>query len=359
MPKNNLEAKVKGNTIHIGDRFSVNLHRTLRIPDDDNIYPLPPSLGHFPIARIDDYRDRVPASWREHGGVFFPMWQREAMWMSFNGALHKPNAVKVGVGKVDALSGKKFSMKLHKKKQDYMVVPGQSWLDGINAGGGHIKQFVAMPLGMGYTVEGQITGEERFGGIQLVCFDPVAGRFPDRPPTTRFRSAAPMSAGGMHTNNAKAMYFAGTTSNALSGTLSTSAPMSEMAGAEMGLAAGGRMKQKIYSDEYGVETWDIENYGRLYIHIVNSQMWKEITGEEVPPTPVSAATYTQHGFPWFDIYDEDSKDIRPADALANVKSVKEKDEEHGFFQQDDETVSIEGKHVHVYGDKSKVRDGKW
>ncbi len=32
--------------------------------------------------------------------------------------------------------------------------------------------------------------------------------------------------------------------------------------------------------------------------------WREITGEEPPPTPVSARTYSEHGFPWFSLYVE-------------------------------------------------------
>ena len=68
------------------------------------------------------------------------------------------------------------------ESQDYVVCPDQPWLDGINAGDGYIRQFVAMPLGMGYTVEGQVTGEEKFGGMQIEVFEAKPGRFPDRPP---------------------------------------------------------------------------------------------------------------------------------------------------------------------------------
>ena len=48
-----------------------------------------------------------------------------------------------------------------------MVIRQQKWLDGINAGDGYVRQFVATRLGEGYTVEGQVTGEETVGGIQL------------------------------------------------------------------------------------------------------------------------------------------------------------------------------------------------
>jgi hypothetical protein len=62
-------------------------------------------LDAFPIHRVEDYSDRVPTAWREHGGVFIPMYQREALWLAFGGAYWKPNAVKIGVGKINAVSG--------------------------------------------------------------------------------------------------------------------------------------------------------------------------------------------------------------------------------------------------------------
>src|SRR3954470_22721794 len=90
---------------------SVGFQRTLRIPDDGNVYPLPPSLGCFPIHRVQDHADRVPESWPEHGGVFLPMYQREAMWISFN-ASWPPTAIKLAVGMVNAITGSPWDDRL-------------------------------------------------------------------------------------------------------------------------------------------------------------------------------------------------------------------------------------------------------
>jgi hypothetical protein len=95
--------------------------------------------------------------------------------------------------------------------------------------------------------------------------------------------------------------------------------------AEMGLGAGGRMRQRIYPDPHGVDTWDQDSYGRVFVHIVNSRLWREITGEPVPPTPVDARAYTNAGLPWFELYDDGLGDIPAGDVLANVKSIKEMD----------------------------------
>ena len=51
--------------VHEEARCAVSFRRTLRIPDDDNDYPLPPGLGRFPLRHLDDFAERVPAQWLE------------------------------------------------------------------------------------------------------------------------------------------------------------------------------------------------------------------------------------------------------------------------------------------------------
>lgn len=323
--------------------LSIAFHRTLRLPDDGRSYPLPPSLGHFPVCRVEDHADRVPDSWLAHGGVFIPMYQREAAWLSFSGPDWRPQALKIAVGMVNAVSGEPWSERIVPgEEQDYLVCPPQPWLDGINAGEGVVRQFVAMPLGMGYTVEGQVTGEELFGGIQLLSFDPKPGRFSDAPPPRAFAQRA----------FAPTMVY-----DAL-------APLdSGAAGTELGIAAGGRMEQAIYPDPHGPDTWDNTKTGRVFVHIVNSMLYEQITGRKAPQTPVTARTYAEHGYPWYDLYDEHLGDVAPSDALAGVESVKEMDAGKGFTpQQDDASVHVPDhvvKKAHVPKPKDVVADGDW
>ena len=328
-----MHVRLAHDQISLGN-LSIVFHRTLRIPDDGSNYPLPPSLGHFPVHRVEDYADRVPGPWREHGGVFIPMYQREAAWLSFSAPDWRPQALKVAVGMINAVSGEPWRQTIDGRgEQDYLVCPPQPWLDGINAGDGVVRQFVAMPLGMGYTVEGQLTGDERFGGIQLVGFDPKPGRIPAMPPPVERMTE---------------------------GFAPVFAPMAESAGAELGIAAGGRMQQAIYPDPHGADTWDNAKTGRVYVHIVNSMLYEQITGQKAPPTPVTARTYAEHGYPWFDLYDEHLGDLDPSQALAGVKSVKEMDAAKGFdVQQDDEPVDVPDHVVVKYGVKPKdvVADG--
>src|SRR4051794_34397155 len=192
-----LDITIQQDRVRIGRHFAVTFERTLRIPDDGREYPLPPSLGRFPVRRVAHHAHPVPPARREHGGGFIPMYQREAMWLNFHAAHWRPNALKVAVGKVNALSGERYHPRLTPGAQDYVVTPPQPWLDGINAGAGFIKQFVAMPLGSGATIEGQITGAETHGGLQLVCFAPKRGRFPERPPVLAREFALPACAPAM------------------------------------------------------------------------------------------------------------------------------------------------------------------
>ena len=83
----NLAVSLKNNnkTLHIGDA-RIEFQRTLRIPDDNKTYPLPPSLGTFDIVKAQDFinSDGLPSNWKKRKGVIIPMWQKEAMWISFS-----------------------------------------------------------------------------------------------------------------------------------------------------------------------------------------------------------------------------------------------------------------------------------
>ena len=91
---------------------------------------------------------------------------RPCGWVGWEQA-GNPVPVKVGVGRVNAITGGPWDVALPAQEQDYLVCPPQLWLDGIKSGSGHIRQFVAAPLGHGVTVEAQMTGADTFGGLVL------------------------------------------------------------------------------------------------------------------------------------------------------------------------------------------------
>lgn len=105
-------------------------------------------------------------------------------------------AIKIYVGGVNAISGEPYKEtaetmdRRHKliteKKniQDYIITPQQLWLDGIASTNGTVRQFVAMPLGSGYSVEAQITGADLIGGLQF-DITPVKENLSRFPPYVR------------------------------------------------------------------------------------------------------------------------------------------------------------------------------
>lgn len=384
----NMQISIQNNQILFidgEDRFTLTLHRTLRLPEDGRKHHLPPSCGRFPVALVDDYKDKVPQSWVEHGGVFFPMWQREAMWMAF-ASHHRPFAVKVAAGKINAVSGKPWTEELAPSdtsnsgdpRQDYLVAPPQPWLDGFNAGNDVIRQFVAMPLGMGYTVEGQVTGKETFGGIQIMAIPPKPGLLVPKPRQGIIRSmglAGGASAGGGGEDYCEMDMLCESTADSDEAVIFGAAPAAASrsksnrryrktlgAGAEMGLGQGGTMEQKIYPDPHGLDTWDMSAKGRLYVHIVNSQMYEEITGQKPPRSPITAQTYAAQGFPWFKLWDEEMGDVSPSKTLQGVQTIGQVDQKHGFSGQQDDSIVHEtnvvsaGKPIIV---GKAVKDGVW
>lgn len=301
-----LEVAIHEDQVRIGQRFAVSFQRTLRVPDDDRTYPLPPGLGAFPLMRVQDYLDRVPDQWRTLDGAFIPMYQREALWLGFRAAFWKPNAVKIAIGGINVISGEPDDDQLHVEPQNYIVCPNQPWLDGIHTGQGSIRQFVAVPLGQGDSVEAAMTGKEELGGIQIVVFEPKPGRFPDQPPPELER--APLC--------------------------------SAVPSGQMGLGAGGKITQKIYPDPYGLETWDQQNYGRVFIHIINSLQFEAITAREPPPTPIDAKTYTDYGFPWFDLYDEAKGDLTPSEAWGGIQTISERAAQRGEALEQNDSFEV-------------------
>ena len=275
--------------VHEDARCAIEFQRTLRIPDDGGTYPLPPGLGRFPLRHLDDHAERLPEDWLRRGGVIVPMHQAEALWINF-GFRNYPCAVKIATGKICAVTGDGWVDHLNGDPQDYIVLPEQPWLDGYCVEKGVIRQFVAMPLGDGYTAEEQLTGAARHGGLQLlVC------------PMKRERYEAMMAMRRAFPKPDVLLYEA----------------------ESMGLAPGGRMKQEIYDDPHDLDAWDQRQIRRCFVTIANSDQWTAITGERPPTEPPTAKRYSEAGLPWFDYYGGGLKSRSGAEKLAGLASVKE------------------------------------
>jgi hypothetical protein len=286
--------------VHGDARLSIDFQRTLRIPDDERAYPLPPGLGRFPVRHVDDFPTMVPPRWLEHGGVLLPMYQSEALWLYFLGGY--PCAVRVATGKIDAVTGKTLRSGLARDPQNYLVVPEQPWLDGYCVERGVIRQFVAMPLGAGYTAEEQITGSAEHGGLQIIVYPMKAEVYERVQAKSRFWLMEGMTVGSV---------------------------LSARTTGGMGLAPGGRMLQRIYDDRHALTDWDQDHSSRCFVHIANSLVWRQITGEQPPTVPPTAREYAKAGLPWFEVYDERHGAVPGSTILQKLKSVVQLGKEKG------------------------------
>jgi hypothetical protein len=348
--------------IHPAAKFHVTFQRTLRIPDNDKEYPLPPGLGAFPMVHTEDYKARIPAKWLERQGVMLPMYQSEALWINFNGqydperGVRYPFAVKIAAGKRSALTGKAWVQAL--KEKDYVVLPEQPWIDGFVVEEGVIRQFVAVPLGMGLTVEAQLSGEEAFGGIQLEAYPMKLSEYEKRFPKIPPRPSGGFMRGIPGVYSEISEYSLGF-SDDMPIACAAAAPA-----ADMGLGAGGKMKQQIFEDKYGLDVWDLDNKNRVYVHLANSLAWRAITKTEPPNTPFTPADYQSHGFPWFDYYQDGAKALKATKGLKNIKSILELGFQKGLAGviQDNSSVEIPKEKVRDLSPirkQGEVREGRW
>lgn len=261
--------------------LSVTFHRTLRVPDDETTYGLPPSLGAFSLSRG-----------REGTETLMPMWQSEACWMSFSTSRpfgSMPFLVKVGAGAVNAVTGGQWRPEPDFDTEDYFEVPEQPWLDGFSTGHNVVRQFVAMPLGEGYSVEEQLVDTPATGGIHLSVY-------PLKKSVWELRSRGAADHG---------MVF-------------------NCCGVpgDMGLGAGGAITQSIATPVEPHDNWDLTAGVSTFVRTVNTEQWQAITGERPHTPPLTIEEYRAYGFPWFEWYD-DTLARQGSESLASVSTVRE------------------------------------
>ncbi|MCH5642267.1 hypothetical protein [Gordonia sp. ABSL49_1] len=274
--------------VHEDAILRITFERTLRVPDDDTTYGLPPSLGEFPVYLDPRARESV-----------IPMWQSEAMWMNFSTDSGYPFLVKIGVGGLNAITGEPFRPEIDSADDDYVEIPTQPWLDGFYADPTTVRQFVAMPLGGGYSVAEQLTGEDD-GTIRFVVAPLRADKWAQRP---RFQYMSEICG---------------------------SVPDASTDG--MGLGAGGSIIQSIATPIEPTENWDTSSPASAVLRIVNTVAWQEITDTQPPHEPLTIEQYRQYNYPWFQWYDDSlaRQGDSPFNKAKTVKQVGEDNDEQSL-----------------------------
>jgi len=256
--------------VHPEAKCSIVFQRTLRVPEDRGNYPVPPGLGRFPLERVDDYEGGAPESW-EKGGVFLPMFQSEALWVIFVGWY--PFAIKVTVGGMNAVTGKKMRDERLWRPQDYVVFPRRPWMEWFCVGNGRARQFVAMPLRAEDDCRFEREGTRPRCDIRITAHPMRAECYR----AYRTRRSALMSDGG-----------------GVEGIWNGS-----------GLGNNPFRQKEERGDEFGHGSWEPSAGSGCPVYPVNSLDFLRVTGHVPPGKPPTQAEYSEAGLPWYGKYGGD------------------------------------------------------
>lgn len=245
------------NEIQVGESLTIAFEATLRIPEDGEHYVVPSGLAPLPFYRTEDFADRVPVRWKKRSGIMIPLHPWEATWICLSSRSWRPNAIKVRVGNLNGLTGRRYRSRLSAKPQDYLVCPQEPWIDRVHLGRQGLRQLIA-PAYAGHVAHSR---------IQLAVFEPGAGRFPEGTP---------------HDDSAAHQLYL--TDNR----------------APRALCLGARwpVSEWIQPDPYGIETWDQDCVTLLDVYVMDSASFHEVTGKEPPASPISRRDYESFKIPW-------------------------------------------------------------
>jgi hypothetical protein len=220
---------IHANRLRIGTWVDVSFQRT-RLVDAGPGTP-PQSYGAVPVAATHEPSD---------GDVAIGLRMDEGLWLAFE-PLDAPVALRVAAGNVDAVTGRAWSESMSATPQNYVVVPPQTALDGVQVGSDHARPFSALR---------RECADGACVTLRLIAIPHV----PTLPPTTA-RAVEPVQ------------------------------PL-RSAGRETGDDAshgGGVVPQTIVRDPHGLAVWDVSRAASARVAILTPEVFTKLTGAESLP----------------------------------------------------------------------------
>ncbi|KAL9110597.1 MAG: hypothetical protein Q9227_004955 [Pyrenula ochraceoflavens] len=266
-----------------------------------------------------------------------------------------------------------------KTLQDYVVTPNQLWLDGIALEPGVVRQFTAVPMGSGYSVEAQLSGEEITGGIQIevtatktfsiqqskdsiqVLVTKMSGdkskilcsatdtvlELKDEIAETEGIPADQqrLTHKGKILDDKYTLRSYGIKNKSpillsLKLTGGSLRRAQAVRNTRMAIAAGGRIRQCIQKDTVPFEAWAPETTTVFPVHILDCGQFLSITGIEPPTTPITVESYKEAGLPFFhleepesDVHGKNLQSVLSAKQMDNTKTIQK-----GFQPEEEDSV---------------------
>ncbi|KAF5531759.1 integral membrane protein [Fusarium mexicanum] len=312
------------NCIEIDD-LCVSFERTIRVPDNESLNRLPPSLGKFPLFKTDDVGDKFPVSMAEKGGVFIPMYQREGMCVSFES--EKRYAIKIFAGNVNVISGEPRMPDAtlacrrpglpsqNKFIQDYVVTPPPR-IDGVVA-----KSQETACFQFEVTRLDRHEVEERAINIIVMALTgkPFAMKIANHAFIKDIQQKI-HDLEGFPVDKQRLIFRGEMLQDGLL-LCDYGIEEPETGQAEMVFPLGGVIRQNIVNIPKGL--FQESNAVSFNVQILNSATFTAITGRDPPSTPVSAAVYQELGLPFYDLYEEPSR-VSGLKSITQIEGAPEK-----------------------------------
>ncbi|KAI0912584.1 hypothetical protein F4823DRAFT_559913 [Ustulina deusta] len=351
---------------HNPQNLQIDFRRTIRVPDNLGAGPPLFDRGNFPLFKTRDFASELPSDKAMRCGVFFPMYQREAMWIMF--VSDSPFMIKIYADGVNVVSGehnletaatKRRRLALASKRkniQDYVVVPRQPWLFGCAVSPRVLRQF------------------ETVGGLQFeitpsmpqkrtICPCTPSGNFSIRvkritPPLRIIR--IPCSRTDTIENVKESVArLEGITSDQLrlsypgedleDGRTLMDYDVENNGVIEMlvarknydwpgpiGVEADRTVKQVILEDNEDPSAWVRTSTITIPVHILTTRLFRDIAGQHPPRCPVLARSYARAGLPFFEFpekasgisgtfADDEAKSVNPRAVTIDPKTIDDPD----------------------------------